>query len=69
MIPYTYVYRAYAKKRWYGRTITDVFQSEFVAFTKEYYVSYLERERQYCVQGLLAIVLCIVSMLCARALL
>jgi len=35
---YEYEHRAYAKGRWYGRTIFDVFSSEFRDMSPEYYV-------------------------------
>lgn len=35
---YEYEHRAYAKGRWYGRTIFDVFSSEFRDMSPDYYV-------------------------------
>lgn len=32
-----YQFRTFAKERWLGRSILDVFSSEFVAYSKEYY--------------------------------
>eukprot|EP00742_Colponemidia_sp_Colp-10_P007539 GILJ01008126.1.p1 GENE.GILJ01008126.1~~GILJ01008126.1.p1 ORF type:complete len:457 (+),score=46.46 GILJ01008126.1:32-1402(+) len=37
VIPYTYEFRTYTKRRWLGRPIIEVFCSEFQAYNREYY--------------------------------
>ena len=39
--PYVYAYTTYAKQRWIGQTILNVFAQEFTAFSPEYYVSFI----------------------------
>ena len=37
--PYPYTYRTYAKRRWLGRTILDVYSTEYASYPISYYVS------------------------------
>jgi tRNA pseudouridine32 synthase len=39
VVPYVHEYRAFAKQRWFGRTILDIYVSEFGGYSEEYYVS------------------------------
>lgn len=48
VVPYTATIHSYAKKRWLGRRILDVFLSEFRANPEEYTV-----RGQLCLGGLL----------------
>jgi hypothetical protein len=36
--PYYYLYEAYAKERWFGKTLLDVFTTEFRDQEASYYV-------------------------------
>ena len=36
--PYDYKFQTFTKGRWIGRSILEVFQSEFKAYSAEYYV-------------------------------
>ena len=38
MRSYDYEYVAYAKGRWFGRTLLDVFTTEFIDMSPAYYV-------------------------------
>ena len=38
---YDYCFRTHTKQRWLGRSVMDIFASEFKAFTESYYVSLL----------------------------
>jgi hypothetical protein len=35
--PYSHEFKAFAKRRWIGQTLIDVFTSEFKAFSPDYY--------------------------------
>ena len=37
--PYPYTYRTYAKRRWLGRTILDIYSTEYASYPISYYVS------------------------------
>ncbi len=43
--PYSQTLRAFAKERWLGKKLIDVFESEFVAFPPEYYAAAIENGR------------------------
>ena len=36
--PYHFAFQAYAKKRWFGDTLMELFTREFKAYPQEYYV-------------------------------
>ena len=38
VVPYVHEYRAFAKERWIGRTVLDVYVTEFGGYSEEYYV-------------------------------
>ena len=37
MAPYTYEYATFAKKRWIGQQLFDIYTKEFKAFSRQYY--------------------------------
>ena len=39
MYPYPYTFSTYAKERWYGRTIWDIFENEFRVDSPDNFVS------------------------------
>jgi hypothetical protein len=39
---YNYSYKTWAKSRWYGNKLIDIFVKEFKAFDKEYYLRAIE---------------------------
>lgn len=43
--PYPYTFATFAKARWNGRTVLDVYSSEFGSFPKSYYVSAIQQGR------------------------
>ncbi|OZJ04725.1 hypothetical protein BZG36_01788 [Bifiguratus adelaidae] len=43
VVPYFFLYKTFAKKRWLGRTVFDVFSTEFRDQTSEYYRSAIEK--------------------------
>eukprot|EP00743_Colponemidia_sp_Colp-15_P005858 GILK01006297.1.p1 GENE.GILK01006297.1~~GILK01006297.1.p1 ORF type:complete len:470 (+),score=61.24 GILK01006297.1:31-1410(+) len=45
IIPYTYEFRTYTKRRWLGRPIIEVFCSEFQAYSRDYYERAIEDGR------------------------
>ena len=38
VVPYVYEFKTFAKQRWYGREILEVFCTEFGAYSPDYYV-------------------------------
>ena len=40
--PYTHEFKTFAKKRWIGEKLLDIFNREFKAFNAEYYTSAIE---------------------------
>lgn len=38
MEPYVFSFRTFAKGRWIGKTLLDVYKSEFKAYSEDYYV-------------------------------
>ncbi len=36
--PYVNEFKTFAKKRWFGKTIWELFSTEFAAFPQDYYV-------------------------------
>ena len=49
--PYTCEFKTFAKKRWLGRTLWDVFRVEFAAYPAEYYVRRLLSGPRCCPFG------------------
>jgi hypothetical protein len=47
VLPYEYEYRANAKGRWFGRTLLDVFVTEFADLSPDYYVRPPEQPRAH----------------------
>jgi tRNA pseudouridine synthase 9 len=41
--PYVFNFQTHAKARWYGRSILDVFTSEFASHPKAYYATAIEQ--------------------------
>lgn len=45
VMDYTHIHKAYAKKRWFGKTILNVFLSEFKEKNEIYYKDAIEKEK------------------------
>ena len=39
VVPYVHKFGAFAKQRWFGRTLLDIYSNEFTGFDDEYWVS------------------------------
>ena len=48
--PYPYTYRTYAKRRWLGRTILDIYSTDYASYPISYYVSGTGRVQYTTVQ-------------------
>ena len=45
MKPYTYEFKTFAKRRWIGKRLIDVFKSEFRAYSADYYADAIHEGR------------------------
>ncbi|MES1922002.1 hypothetical protein MHBO_003525 [Bonamia ostreae] len=44
VVPYFYEFKSFAKRRWFGRTVEDVFEAEFFNFRKENFDKQIENK-------------------------